>query len=188
MAAISEFRNGMAIRFNNDIWIISEFQHVTPGNWRAMVRTRLKNAKTGRVIENTFRMTDNIEAVRLDEKEMQYLYESDGSLYFMDTETYDQTFIAAEMLGDQTRFLKEGGLCNIRFLEGAALTAELPNFIDFNVITAEPGVRGDSASNVTKYCTIESGAKILVPLFIKEGDVIKIDTRTGKYLERVSRG
>jgi len=92
------------------------------------------------------------------------------------------------MLGDQTRFLKEGGMCNIRFLEGAAQTAELPNFIDFNVITAEPGVRGDSASNVTKYCTIESGAKILVPLFIKEGDVIKIDTRTGKYLERVSRG
>lgn len=188
MAAISEFRNGMAIRFNNDIWIIVEFQHVTPGNWRAMVRTRLKNAKTGRVIENTFRMTDNIEAVRLDEKEMQYLYESDGNLFFMDTETYDQTFIAAEMLGDQTRFLKEGGMCFIRFLEGAALTAELPNFIDFNVIEAEPGVRGDSASNVTKYCTIESGTKILVPLFIKEGDVIKIDTRTGKYLERVARG
>ncbi|HQI48271.1 MAG TPA: elongation factor P, partial [bacterium] len=89
MAAISEFRNGMAIRFNNDIWIITEFQHVTPGNWRAMVRTKLKNAKTGRVIDNTFRMTDNIEAVRLDEKEMQYLYESDGNLYFMDTETYD---------------------------------------------------------------------------------------------------
>ncbi|HQG45966.1 MAG TPA: elongation factor P, partial [bacterium] len=102
MAAISEFRNGMAIRFNNDIWIITEFQHVTPGNWRAMVRTKLKNAKTGRVIDNTFRMTDNIEAVRLDEKEMQYLYESDGNLYFMDTETYDQTFIPTEMLGDQT--------------------------------------------------------------------------------------
>lgn len=188
MASIGEFRNGMAIRFNNDIWIITEFQHVTPGNWRAMVRTRLKNAKTGRVIENTFRMTDNIEAVRLDEKEMQYLYEADGNLYFMDTETYDQTFISAEMLGDQTRFLKEGGTCFIRFLEGVALTAEMPNFIEFNVIEAEPGVRGDSASNVTKYCTIESGTKIIVPLFIKEGDIIKIDTRTGKYLERVSRG
>lgn len=188
MASISEFRNGMAIRFNNDIWIITEFQHVTPGNWRAMVRTRLKNAKTGRVVDNTFRMTDTIEAVRLDEKEMQYLYESDGNLYFMDTETYDQTFIATEMLGDRKRFLKEGGMCFIRFLEGAALTAELPDFIDFLVTEAEPGVRGDSASNVMKFATIESGAKIQVPLFIKEGDVIKIDTRTGKYLERVSRG
>ncbi|MBN2356922.1 elongation factor P [candidate division KSB1 bacterium] len=187
MASISDFRNGMAIRYNNDIWIITEFQHVTPGNWRAMVRTKLKNAKTGRVIDNTFRMTDTIEEVRLDEKEMQYLYEADGNLYFMDLESYDQTFIPAEMLGDQKKFLKEGGLCSIRFLEGRALTAELPFFIEFVVTEAEPGVRGDSASNITKYATIESGAKVQVPLFIKEGDVIKIDTRSGKYLERVSR-
>jgi elongation factor P len=188
MASISEFRNGMAIRFNNDIWIITEFQHVTPGNWRAMVRTRMKNAKTGRVIENTFRMTDNIEQVRLDEKDMQYLYETDGNLYFMDTETFDQTFIAAEMLGDQRKFLKEGGFCAIRFLEGAPLTAELPFIIDFLISEAEPGVRGDSASNIMKYAIIETGARVQVPLFIKEGDTIKIDTRTGKYLERVSRG
>jgi elongation factor P len=188
MASISEFRTGMAIRFNNDVWIITEFQHVTPGNWRAMVRTKLKNARTGRVIDNTFRMTDNIEEVRLDMKQMQFLYEADGSLYFMDTETYDQTFIPAEMLGDQKKFMKEGGTCTINFMEGAPLTAELPNFIDFLVTEAEPGVRGDSASNVMKYCTIETGAKIQVPLFIKEGDKIKIDTRTGKYLERASRG
>jgi len=127
MASISEFRTGLAIRFNNDIWIITEFQHVTPGNWRAMVRTRLKNARTGRVIDNTFRMTDNIEEVRLETKQMQFLYEADGNLYFMDSETYDQTFIHAEMLGDQKKFLKEA-------------------------------------------------------------DVLKIETRTGKYLERASRG
>lgn len=187
MASISEFRNGMAIRFNNDIWIITEFQHITPGNWRAMVRTKLKNAKTGRVIENTFRMTDEIEEVRLDEKEMQYLYEADGNLYFMDMETYDQTFIPAEMLGEQKKFLKEGGMCNIRFMEGRPLTAELPTFIDYVVTEAEPGVRGDSAANVMKWATIETGAKVQVPLFIKAGDVIKIDTRSGKYLERVSR-
>ncbi len=185
MASISEFRNGMAIRFNNDIWIITEFQHVTPGNWRAMVRTKLKNAKTGRVIDNTFRMTDEIEEVRLDEKEMQYLYEADGNLYFMDMETYDQTFIPAELLGEQKKFLKEGGMCNIRFLEGQPLTAELPFFIDFLVTEAEPGVRGDSAANIMKWATIETGAKVQVPLFIKEGDIIKLDTRTGKYLERV---
>ncbi len=188
MASISEFRTGMAIRFNNDVWIITEFQHVTPGNWRAMVRTKLKNARTGRVIDNTFRMTDNIEEVRLDTKQMQFLYEADGSLYFMDMETFDQTFIPAEMLGDQKKFMKEGGTCTINFMEGGPLTAELPNFIDFLVTEAEPGVRGDSASNVMKFCTIETGAKIQVPLFIKEGDQIKIDTRTGKYLERSSRG
>jgi elongation factor P len=188
MASISEFRTGLAIRFNNDIWIITEFQHVTPGNWRAMVRTKLKNARTGRVVENTFRMTDQIDEVRLDTKQMQFLYEGDGNLYFMDTETYDQTFIPVEMLGDQKRFLKEGGVCTINFMETGPLTAELPNFIDFKVIEAEPGVRGDSASNVMKFATIETGAKIQVPLFIKENDVIKIDTRTGKYLERASIG
>jgi len=187
MASISEFRNGMAIRFNNDIWIITDYQHVTPGNWRAMVRTRLKNAKTGRVVDNTFRMTDTIEEVRLDQKDMQFLYEADGNLFFMDTETYDQTFIPADMLGDQKKFLKEGGICSIRFLEGVALTAELPFFIEFVITEAEPGVRGDSAANIMKFATIETGTKVQVPLFIKEGDTIKIDTRTGKYLERVSR-
>ena len=188
MTAISEFRTGKAIRFNNDIWIITEFQHVTPGNWRAMVRTKLKNAKTGRVIDNTFRMTDDIEEVRLDEKQMQYLYEAEGNLHFMDTETYDQTFIPSDLLGDQLKFLKEGDMCKILFHEGFAITAELPNFIQFKVIEAEPGVKGDSATNIQKFCTIETGTKIQVPLFIKEGDVIKIDTRTGKYLERVAVG
>ncbi|MDZ7335737.1 MAG: elongation factor P [candidate division KSB1 bacterium] len=188
MTAISEFRTGKAIRFNNDVWIITEFQHVTPGNWRAMVRTKLKNAKTGRVIENTFRMTDEIEEVYLEEKQMQYLYESDGNLYFMDTETYDQTFIPADLLGDQLKFLKEGDMVKILFNEGVAITAELPNFIEFKVIQADPGVKGDSATNILKYCTIETGAKVQVPLFVKEGDTIKIDTRTGKYLERVAVG
>jgi elongation factor P len=188
MTAISEFRTGKAIRFNNDIWIITEFQHVTPGNWRAMVRTKLKNARTGRVIDNTFRMTDDIEEVRLDEKQMQYLYEADGNLHFMDTETYDQTFISSDLLGAQLKFLKEGDMVKILFHEGTAITAELPNFIEFKVIQADPGVKGDSATNIQKFCTIETGTKIQVPLFIKEGDVIKIDTRTGKYLERVAVG
>lgn len=188
MTAISEFRTGKAIRFNNDIWIITEFQHVTPGNWRAMVRTKLKNAKTGRVIDNTFRMTDDIEEVYLEEKQMQYLYESDGNLHFMDTETYDQTFISSDLLGDQLKFLKEGDTVKILFNEGSAMTAELPNFINFKIIQADPGVKGDSATNIQKYATIETGAKVQVPLFVKEGDVIKIDTRTGKYLERVAVG
>ncbi len=188
MASISEFRNGMAIKFNNDFWIITEFHHVTPGNWRAMVRTKMKNLKTGRVIENTFRMTDEIEPVRLETKEMQYLYESDDMLYFMDTETYDQTFIPSELLKDQIKFLKEGNICTISILENKPIAAELPNFIQFVITESEPGIRGDSATNLTKNATIETGAKVQVPLFVKEGDTIVIDTRTGKYLERVSKG
>jgi elongation factor P len=177
----------MAIKFNNDVWIISEFQHVSPGNWRAMVRTKLKNARTGRVIENTFRMNDAIEEVRLEEKDMQYLYEADGNLYFMDTETYDQTFIPAELLGDRKKFLKEGNTCFVRFLDGIALTAELPTFLELVVTESEPAVKGDSVSNIMKTVTIETGARIQVPLFIRVGDILKIDTRSGKYLERVTR-
>lgn len=188
MSSISEFRKGMAIRYNNDIWIITEFQHVTPGNWRAMVRTKLKNAKTGRVLENTFRMTDQIEEVRLEEKEMQYIYESDDDLYFMDTETYDQIYIPAELLGDQQRFLKEGGLCKIMFLEGKAISAELPLFINIKVAEADPAIKGASVTNIMKNAILETGAKVQVPLFVNAEDIIKIDTRTGKYLERISRG
>ncbi len=188
MAAISEFRRGMAIRFNNDVWIITEFHHITPGNWRAMVRTKLKNVKTGRVIENTFRMTDEIEEVRLESRDMQFLYRADDNLYLMDIESFEQTFVPAELLGDQLRFLKEGETVTVSFLEGTAITAELPTTINFKVIEAEPGVRGDSATNLMKNAVIETGAKVQVPLFINEGDIIKIDVRSGKYLERITRG
>ena len=185
MAAASDFHNGMAILHNGDIWVIVEFQHFNPGNWRAMVRTKLKNAKSGRVVDHTFRMSDKIEEVRLEEKDMQYLYEADGNLYFMDNETYDQTFISGDLLGDNVRFLKEGNLCRVMFHEGKAISADLPNFIDFKIIEAEPAVKGDTATGVTKNAKIETGANIGVPLFIKQGDTIRIDTRTGKYLERV---
>lgn len=186
MAAVSEFRNGMAILHNGDVWVVAEFQHFNPGNWRAMIRTKLKHAKTGRVIDHTFRMTDKIEEVRLEEKDMQYLYEADDNLYFMDTQTYEQTFIPASLLGDQKRFLQEGNLCHVMFHEGKAISAELPYFVEFKIIEAEPAVKGDTATSITKSAKIETGATVQVPLFIKEGDRIKIDTRTGKYLERVS--
>jgi elongation factor P len=185
MASVSEFRTGMAIRHNNDIYMVVEFQHVTPGNWRAMLRTKLKNVKTGRVIDVTFRMTDKIEEVRLIAKEMQYLY-SDENLHFMDTETYDQTYISPEMLGEGRGFLKEGDMVSIYFLEGSAILAEMPNSVTLKIAEAEPAVRGDSATNIMKYAIVETGAKIQVPLFIKEGDTVKVDTRTGRYIERVS--
>jgi len=186
MAAVSEFRNGMAILHNGDVWIVSEFQHFNPGNWRAMIRTKLKHAKSGRVVDHTFRMTDKIEEVRLEMKDMQYLYEADDNLYFMDTETYEQTFISAKLLGEQTRFLKEGNLCKIMFYEGRAISAELPFFVEFKIIEAEPAVKGDTATSISKNAKIETGSTVQVPLFIKEGDRIRIDTRTGKYLERVN--
>lgn len=188
MAAISEFRRGMAIKFENEIWIITEYQHVSPGNWRAMVRTKLKNAKTGRVMERTFRMTDQIDSIRLENREMQFLFEADGSLHFMDTKTYEQTFIPTEFLGDLKQFLKEGNTCTISFMDESPITAELPFFIDLVVAQSEPGVRGDSTTNLMKGAVLETGAKVQVPLFVNEGDTIRIDTRTGKYLERVSKG
>lgn len=186
MASVSEFRTGMAIKHEGQIYVVVEFQHVTPGNWRAMLRSKLKNLKTGRVVDVTFRMSDKIDEVRLDEKVMQFLYESDGLLHFLDTETYDQTFISEDMLGDQKRFLKENSLCSIFILEGNPISAELPNFVQLVVAEAEPGVRGDSATNITKNVTLETGAKIQVPPFIKEGDILKVDTRTGRYVERVA--
>ena len=136
--------------------------------------------------KNTFRMTDVVEEIRLESRKMQYLYESDGQLYFMDVDSYEQIFISEELLGEQKKFLKDGDFCTILFHESLPLTAEVANFINFKVTEAEPGIKGDSATNILKYAVIESGARIQVPLFIKEGDIIRIDTRTGKYIERIS--
>lgn len=188
MISVSEFRRGMAIRYEGDVWIVTEFQHISPGNWRAMMKTKLKNVKTGRVMEVTFRMSDEIEQVMLFERKMQYLYESEGLLYFMDTETYEQTFIPEDMLGDQKKFLKESDICSIYFLEDKPIVAEMAPFVELKVVEAEPAVKGDTATNVMKYCTLETGARIQVPLFIKEGDTVKVDTRTGRYVERVATG
>ncbi len=188
MASISEFRRGMAIKLDNEIWIITEYQHVSPGNWRAMVRSKLKNAKTGRVMERTFRMTDQIETMRLESRDMQFLFEADGSFHFMDTKTYEQTFIPGDFLGEQKQFLKEGNICTISFIDEKPITVELPNFIDLLVAESEPGVRGDSTTNLMKGAVLETGARVQVPLFVNVGDTVRVDTRTGKYLERVSKG
>ena len=188
MASISEFRKGMAIRLDNEVWIITEYQHVSPGNWRAMVRTKLKNPKTGRVAERTFRMTDQIDTIRLESRDMQFLYETDGSLHFMDTKTYEQTFIPGDFLGEQKQFLKEGNVCAISFIEEKPIFVELPNFIDLLVAESDPGVRGDSTTNLMKGAVLETGARVQVPLFVNPGDTIRVDTRTGKYLERISKG
>ncbi len=185
MASISDFRRGMAIMFNNDIYLITEFQHVTQSRGRAMVRTKLKNVKTGRVIDNTFRETDKVEAVRLEAREMQYLYSDADNFYFMNTETFEQVPLPAEMVEDQKKFLKEGMTVKVYFNGDTPIISELPTTVDLKVIEAEPAVRGDTAGNVTKWVTLETNARLEVPPFINEGDTIRIDTRTGEYVSRV---
>ncbi len=186
MASVSEFRNGMAIRYNGGIWIVNEFQHVKPGKGQAFIRTKLKQLKTGKVVENSFRLSENIEEVRLENKDMQYLYASGDEIVLMDNDTYDQINAPKEMLGDQLKFLKEGNPVGVLFLEGNIVTLSLPMFIELEVVEAAPGVKGDTVSNMQKPVTLETGAEIHVPLFIKEGNVLKIDTRTGRYIERVN--
>lgn len=185
MAGISDFRRGRAILFNEEIYLIIDFQHVKQSRGRAMVKTKLKNVKTGRVIENTFRMTDKIEEVRLDEKEMQYLYSDSDNFYFMNTETFDQIPLPADMVGDQQRFLKEGMTVKVLFHGNEAISSDLPTTVDLLVTEAEPAVKGDTAGNLTKWVTLETNARIEVPPFVVQGDTIRIDTRNGAYVSRV---
>jgi elongation factor P len=177
----------MVIRFNNDLYTITEFHHVSPGNWRAFVRTNLKNLRSGRVIEQRFRAGEEIDEVRVEHQNWQFLYIDGDDYVFMNNETYDQQPLAKEMLGDTVKFLKEGDVVELLVdSETESIVAvEMPNFLELRVESAEPGVRGDTANNVTKPATLETGAVVNVPLFVNPGDKIRIDTRTGKYVERV---
>lgn len=180
----ANFRNGMVIRYNHDLYIITEFHHVSPGNWRAFVRTRLKNLRTGRVIEQRFRAGEEIEEVRVEHQNWQILYVDGDDYIFMNTETFDQQPVPKEMLGDAIKFLKEQDVVEM-LVDGETIVAvELPNFVELEVVSAEPGVRGDTATNATKAATVETGATINVPLFVNPGDRIRVDTRTGQYVER----
>jgi elongation factor P len=183
----ADFYNGMVIRYNNDLYTVTEFHHVSPGNWRAFVRVNLKNLRTGRVIEQRFRAGEEIEAVRVEHQDWQFLYVDGDDYIFMNSETFDQQPILKEMLGDAVRFLKEGDILELLVdSETETIVAvELPNFLELTVESAEPGVRGDTANNVTKPATLETGAVINVPLFVNPGEKIRIDTRTGQYVSRV---
>ena len=187
MAATStaDFYNGMVIRYNNDLYTVIEFHHVSPGNWRAFVRVRLKNLKTGRVIEQRFRAGEEIESVRVEHQNWQFLYIDGDDYIFMNTETFDQQPIPKSMLGDAIQFLKEQDVVEMLVDGENIIAVELPNFLELTVESAEPGVRGDTANNVTKPATLETGTVINVPLFVNPGDKIRIDTRTGQYVERV---
>ncbi len=181
----AEFKKGLKIQFDGEPYSIVDFQHVKPGKGGAFVRTKLKHMKQGRVIDNTFRAGEKVELVDFDEKRMQYLYRDDR-YHFMDLESYDQISLSPEEVGDARDFLKDNTEVEILFIDGSPVTVELPNFMELQIVKTDPGVRGDTASGGSKPATLESGAVVQVPLFLNEGDVIKVDTRSGEYLGRVA--
>ncbi len=185
MATTSDFRAGMTIRMDGGLWTIVDFQHVNPGNWRAFVRTRLKNLESGKVVETRFRAGEAIETVRIDRKEFQYLYHDASGYVCMDKETYDQIPVPEDAIGLGGKFLKDGETVEILFSGNDIIDVELPVNVQLRVEETVPGVKGDTATGGTKPATLETGAVVNVPLFITEGDVIKVDTRTGDYVERV---
>ena len=185
MISVNDFRTGLTISVDNALWQVLDFQHVKPGKGAAFVRTKYKNLKTGAIREEAFNPSDKFPKAHIDTRQMQYLY-NDGELYyFMDEETYDQIPLNYEQVEDAIKFLKENEVATIRFYQGQAFQVEAPNFAELEVVETEPGIKGDTASNVTKAATVETGAVVQVPLFINQGDKIKIDTRTGEYLSRV---
>jgi elongation factor P len=182
----SAFRRGLKIEIDNEPFEIVEFQHVKPGKGSAFVRTRIKNMLTGRTIDKTFKSGDVVGKPDMDEREMQYLYKEGPQFNFMDNKTYDQTFLTEEQMGEAKNFIKENTTAHILFYRGKAIGVTLPNAMDLKVTKCDPGVRGDTVSGATKPATLESGYVVNVPLFINEGDILKIDTRTGEYLTRVT--
>ncbi|MBR2453431.1 MAG: elongation factor P [Clostridia bacterium] len=185
MVVAGDFKNGITFEMDGQVLQVIEFQHVKPGKGAAFVRTKLKNVITGAVIERTFSPTDKYENAYVDRKEMQYLYNDGDLYYFMDTETYDQLPLNADKLPDNFKFVKENMLCKIISYKGNVFAVEPPTFVELEVADTEPGVRGDTATGASKFATLETGATIRVPLFVNTGDVLKVDTRTGEYLERV---
>ena len=184
MISAGEFRNGVTFEFEGNVFQIVEFQHVKPGKGAAFVRTKLKNVINGGVVEKTFRPTDKMPKAHIDRRDMEYLY-ADGDLYyFMDQETYEQTPLNSEQLGDALKFVKENMLVKILSYKGNVFGVEPPNFVVLQVTQTDPGFAGNTATNATKPATLETGAEIKVPLFIEEGEKIRIDTRTCEYMER----
>ena len=179
-----EFRNGVTFELDGNVLQVIEFQHVKPGKGAAFVRTKMKNVITGAVTERSFNPTDKVEEAFVERRDMQYLYNDGDLYYFMDTETYEQEPVSKETLGDDFRFVKEEMMCKILSYKGKVFAVEPPMFVELEITETDPGFKGDTATNVTKPATLETGAEIKVPLFINVGDVLKIDTRTGEYLSR----
>ncbi|MBU2885867.1 elongation factor P [Gilvimarinus agarilyticus] len=188
MASTADFKNGMCIEYNHGLYFIIDFQHVKPGKGPAFVRTKLKNVKTGKVLDNTFTAGHKVNTARIERRDFQYLYKDDMGYNFMNTETYDQISLE-ETLIDAPQFLKDGDPATIIFHaeEELILGCELPQHVELEVTYTEPGLKGDTATNASKPATLETGAEIQVPLFVNEGDLLKIESKTGSYVERVKK-
>ena len=185
MYTTTDFRKGLKIEINGEPYVIVDFQHVKPGKGGAFVRTRLKSLVSGNVIDQTFRSGDRVDKPDLEEREMQFLYEAEGEFHFMDTQTFEQLFLTADHLGESKDYLKENLVIKALFHNRRPIGIEVPMFVELKVVRADPGVRGDTATGATKPVTLESGAVIQVPLFVEEGDTLRIDTRTRAYITRV---
>ncbi len=181
----SDFRNGLKIELNNEPYCIIEFQHVKPGKGGAFVRTKLKNMSTGRVLDRTFRAGEKVPSADVEEKRMQFLYSDGGAYYFMDTDTYEQTYLQAEQLGETSKLMPENIIVSMMFYKGKSIGIDLPFFVEIKIAQTDPGLRGDTSAGASKPATLETGAVVQVPLFINEGDTIRIDTRSKEYIERV---
>ena len=184
MISAGDFRNGVTFEMDGNVVSIIEFQHVKPGKGAAFVRTKMRNVITGAVTETTFNPSDKFENAYIERKDMQYLYQDGDLYYFMDNETYEQIPISAKVLGDNFKFVKENMECKVLSYKGNVFGVEPPTFVELQVTKTDPGFKGDTATNATKPATLETGAEIKVPLFIDEGEMIRIDTRTGEYMER----
>ena len=185
MADTSDFRNGMIMSINGEYWTIIEFQHVKPGKGGAFVRTKIKNLITGQVKDNTFRAGERVQEVRVEKRSYQFLYSSDGMYYMMDKNTYEQIPIEERMVEESKGYLQENADVGIYMHGDTPLLIELPNFVELTVTDTEPGVRGDTAQGASKGATMETGLIVQVPLFVEAGDVLRVNTRTGKYVTRV---
>jgi elongation factor P len=187
MLSTTDFRKGLKIKLEEDIYYIVDFQHARTAQRRAFVRTRLKNVKTGAVLEKTFAAGETFEEPDFEEKNMQYLYSAEKEYYFMDTKTYEQISLPEDQLGDYKWYLKENSEYKVMFFEGQPVSVDLPASVVLKIVSTEPAIKGDSVTNITKNAILESGLVVKVPLFVKEGEYVKIDTRTNEYIERAPK-
>ncbi|GAB1372727.1 elongation factor P [Candidatus Kapaibacterium sp.] len=185
MATTSDFKLNAMIKYNNDIFSIVDFQHVQTGRGGAYYQTKLKNVRTGKIIENRFRSGENVDMVSVNRRNFQFLYRDGENLVFMNLEDYDQIYVPANTLGDEIKFLKDNENVIIAFNNDTVLSVDVPQHVNLRVVSTEPGLKGDTATNVLKPATLETGAVINVPLFINEGDMVRLDTKTSNYIERV---
>jgi elongation factor P len=185
MISTNDMRPGQTLNLDNGLFTIVDYQHVKPGKGQAFVKTKLKNLKNGAVTEKTFRADEKVDLAVLDKREMQYLYEDDAGLVFMDNESYEQVHVDPALLGESRKFLKDSTICMVPVYDGTPVGAEMPVSMELEVVDTEPGLKGDRVSGALKPATVETGAVVQVPLFVEKGERIKVDTRTGEYQSRV---